>query len=175
MFPIPACPYSWSLSLVDVSGLSVSETMWTIWHSWRDGNLQQGRARTLLTLTSCCQNGNFLYQQQICFRNPHLSTCRHRHCCPAVLRLCYWNNSAVQKYWGHCVGLGWCCGQVGSGRESSKVKCLLKESLGEQSSYCVYFQIYNNSKTDHVFECCLLLQMVNSLVFCEDAGETFVW
>lgn len=45
----------------------------------------------------------------------------------------------VQKYWGHCVGFDWGCGQVGSGHESSKVKYLLKESLGEQSSYFVYF------------------------------------
>lgn len=65
-----------------------------MWQSWRDGNLQQGRARTLLTLTGCCQNGDFLCQQQICFRNPHLAKCRHRLCYPAVSRLCYWNNSS---------------------------------------------------------------------------------
>lgn len=72
------------------------------------------------------------------------------------------------------MGFDWCCGQVASGHESSKVKYLLKESSGEQSSYCVYFQTYNISKTEKVFERCLLLQMVHSLVFCENAEEMFV-
>lgn len=66
------------------------------------------------------------------------------------------------------MGFDWGCGQVGSGHESSKVKYLLKESLGEQSSYFVYFQTYNISKAENGFGC-LLLQVVNSLVSWENA------
>lgn len=65
------------------------------------------------------------------------------------------------------MGFDWCCGQVGSGHKSSKVKYMLKESLGEQSSYFVYFQTYNVSKAENGFGC-LLLQMLNSPVSCEN-------
>lgn len=66
------------------------------------------------------------------------------------------------------------CDEVGSGHGSSTVKYLLKESLGEQSSYFVYFQTYNITKMENVFECCLLLQVVTSLGFCGNTEETSV-
>lgn len=72
------------------------------------------------------------------------------------------------------MGFDWFCDQVGSGHESSMVKYLLKESLGVQSSYFVYFQTYNITKMENVFECCLLLQVVSSLEFCGNAEETSV-
>lgn len=93
--PIPACPFSWSLSLPDLSHL-FTVTVQIIWHRWGDGNLWEGRATVLLTPFSCWQNGSFISSRfgfgiSIC---PHS---RHGNSYPAVFGLCYCNNSACSE------------------------------------------------------------------------------
>lgn len=125
MSPVPACPYSRSRPLIGVSGLSV----WLYGLFDIDGSLQRGRARTLLTLTSCCQNGNFISSRfasgiPIC---PHADT---NTVTPRSLDAVTGTVQHVEECWGRCVGSEWCRGRGGSGHESSKVKYPLEESWG---------------------------------------------